>query len=271
MRSHGWDETCGGGPEIEVPDVLGALRGLRVWKMSEDGYLHGVTYPERWEPGENEARCLVFRSDEDKRVLMSYSLFAEVPYQINERGRVEPREGFSIGHGCPGVARGNHGCGFFAKHGARLRVSGYNGPVTGVVEMYGQVELGPEGLRSSKARIVALVRPDPTPEETATIAKWLDEARSVLAQAPRVPTWAYALLWIKEVREAFMTRREKIRELSHAIRDAEEVLESYDRLVSRFETETRRIYGVPVYDSVDEMLKAHPVADLTYMVREGDE
>lgn len=274
-----WDQDCGGGPEINVPDVYGALTGLRKWRVDEDGWLVGITFPERWVPGENEARCLSLSLEEVSPDAPAAYVFLHShlpgrgrPYYLDDDGKFQPAEGYLAGEDCPGVAKGNHGCGFYARHGARKEV-GYPGDVEGLVEMYGQVELGPTGLRSSKARIIALASPG-EPYHVRKARHNLGQIkRAAKAIQARWPWWRRSMVWritndaIKEMRQDLAT----LGVLQTDARLAQDEIASWEQECERFREVTADRYNVPVYPSVGAMLKAHPVEDLTYLTEGGDE
>ena len=243
-----FDQGCGGGPELKIPDVYGSLRGIRVWNMTshDTPWLCGVTFSQRWHDGENIAQCFSTTRIGGTEGPGYHGLH----YETNN-GAIIPERGYEFGHGCPGVARGNHGCGFFANHGART--PGYRGYVIGVIDMYGDVELGPVGLRSSKARIVALQRPAHstwrTNELTKTIAQCKAELRHMV------------------IPDSGTSIAEGLRNMIAA---AEAQMAMHTRNLERFHAMTRARYpDIPVYPDRQSMMKAWPVPDLEYLV--GDD
>lgn len=274
-----WDQNCGGGPEIEVPDVYGALLGLRKWRMDEDGWLVGITFPERWTPGENEARCLslTYEEPDDERPTRFIFLHTHLPgkrgkpYYLDDDGRFQPAEGYVVGEGCPGVARGNHGCGYYARHGARREI-GYPGDLEGLVEMYGQVELGPTGLRSSKARIIALVEPH-EPYHVRKAGQVLEQVREeVQTIQARWPWWRRALVWrlTHEDVKAMQQDIAKLAVLLTEARSARQEIAAWEQECQRFREEVAPRYGVPIYATTAEMLEHYDFADLTYLCQEDE-
>lgn len=163
---------CGGDAEIDIPDYMGALYGLRGWWNVSQGYLRALHLPQVWTPGENTAYCL------EARKLPFGSGDPGIGFTFNDRGVPTVRGGWEKTL-CPGVAVDKHGCGFYAYH--REYGLSPSGNVWGVIAMYGDVEIGPLGMRSSRARIVALLPRD------------LSDFEAVAEKYPSVPmfreTW----------------------------------------------------------------------------------
>lgn len=110
----------------ETPFAIGAIYGVRSWRIGPLGILRSVVYKSDWKPGVNEAVCRGFRRD-----------------------RLDGRPIESASH-----LKACH-CGFYAfTEGS----SDYRGVtrVTGVVKMYGLVVPGSHGSRAQRAEIVAL-------------------------------------------------------------------------------------------------------------------
>lgn len=98
--------------------AAGVATGQRSFEVTADGKLTGVHQQAPWGPGENVASCITVMGGE--------------------------------GHRPPAVGCG---CGFWAYHDGSSYPAG---PVSGVIEGYGRVTIGPRGFRAEKARIVAL-------------------------------------------------------------------------------------------------------------------
>jgi hypothetical protein len=118
--------------------IPSAIRGLRVWDVTEDGHLVGVSFRAKWVVGENRARCLVGNQ--------AASLDRSTPdHDLNDN-----------------CACGFHG--YFTDHANTFDRDLASPPrwfpkpyrVSGVIDGYGKSIVGPLGMRCSKARIVAL-------------------------------------------------------------------------------------------------------------------
>lgn len=110
-----------------MPLAVGSVFGIRSWKVDALGRLCGQTYNQVWRPGENAAKC----RDRD----------------------------------CDEIVAEDCGCGFWAYFAERER--SYTEGITGVIEGYGATQLGTNGFRCAKARIIALVVAD-AGEDSAT-------------------------------------------------------------------------------------------------------
>lgn len=265
-RARGWDEDCGGGPEVEIPDVIGSLRGLRTWRIHNDGYLHGITYPERWTSGVNVARCLSVTSDDDSHQPTYPPAFSINSPFILLDGKIQPARGTMFGWGCPGVARGNHGCGFFAVHGRTT--SGYNGEITGVIDAFGQVELGPKGFRCEKARIVALTKPPLNPHHVDITKKAIAHARTRLEEEKGFVSVLRSMRSFRTIRADLKRRQRHIQQMQQSLENAERDLWLYNaNVVKRFDYVVSKHYPDAVlFDTIPEMLAEFPTPSLEYML-----
>lgn len=250
----------GGLGEFRVPDGINPIRGYRKFGLSPDGWLRGVSFPQRWLPGINEAHCHLARPVKgvvpppQSRSIRFHGWGGGLGVRADENGDLVLAEGFERA-ACPGVARDNHGCGFYARHGGKLQyhMYGYDFTVSGVVDMWGQVELGPDGVRAQFARIVALkayeIR-ETTQRGIDRHAELLAAAEKELAEAEEGDDWP-----------ALAARVDKER-------DQVTLLSSGP---GRWETAATRYAEIPVFQSDDEMLEAFPVPDLTKLVLEHEE
>ena len=108
------------------------LRAVRAFRVTEMGHLKSIHYAHMWKVGENTATC-----DWDE-IYKHRRLVADVETYEHDMGE--------------------HTCGFYSfLDGSKDYYT--PGRVEGVVEAYGHVYLYSRGLRSSKARIVALCVP----------------------------------------------------------------------------------------------------------------
>lgn len=150
----------------------GAARGRRSWMLDSDGWLRGVTYKAKWEPGENVARCFVTRLTNPKtgvpNILLANRNIKGRPTWVaggfGFEGQTELVLPGYTADPCDGLAA-DCACGFYAYHTGRTSygVAGASGMrVDGVVEGYGKVILGTAGYRAQKARILAVVLPAPS-------------------------------------------------------------------------------------------------------------
>lgn len=127
-----------GGQGAEL--VPGTLRGYRQWQPAAGGALAALSMSYVWMHSEVEAICL-------KVSRISYRNSYDDPI-------IEQRAGVPQ-HVVPDL---NCVCGIYAKHQPdNYSSSGY---VSGVIEAWGKVQLGSEGFRAQKARIVALAMPN---------------------------------------------------------------------------------------------------------------
>lgn len=120
--------------------VAGSLITVRSWEIcpSVEGQLYG-RYGGAWQPGENVAVC-------------------HAPL-------LRPEDG------CRDVPNPECGCGFWSYYASRVNpVSGNPWGVLGVTECYGRVLMGTEGIRSEKARILALCPQNPNTRVSRYVA-----------------------------------------------------------------------------------------------------
>lgn len=144
---------------FEGKSAIGSLFGHRVWRVGDDGWLTGHYFPAKWLPGENTAKCLQIVGSRPTGVPFFPTFIPSTSGAWDYSGD-EPvlNEGYQS-KDCPGVARGDHGCGFYVRTTEHYRDGAAWPIVRGVCEAWGQVELGDKGFRAQKARITALLRP----------------------------------------------------------------------------------------------------------------
>lgn len=179
--------------------AAGVVRGTRAFAVDKLGRLTGVTFPQVWVPGENQAEC--HRVDVDytamlRAMVRTFSEFPPAPtYTPRQSGK---RSWLDTIVGAPSVvertvedakrrayeaekAR-------IAEEEARVRADrledckhgfyGYydgsndyyqHGRVMGVIEGYGETIVGTRGFRCMKARIVAIRIPKHVPDRLRTL------------------------------------------------------------------------------------------------------
>lgn len=250
----------GGLGDFVVPDGINPVRGYRKFSLSPEGWLRGVSFPQRWVPGVNEAHCHLARPIKG----VTPPPQARAPFFLgwsnglgvvqDEHGQLVLANGFEHAP-CPGVARDNHGCGFYARHGGKLDYDmyGYDFTVSGVVDMFGQVEMGPQGVRAQYARIVALKAYQVRETTQRGIDRHMDllvDAERKLCDAEEDDDWP-----------ALAARVDKERDMVLLLSSGP----------SRWETAMTRYPEVPVFESDDEMLEAFEVPDLTQLVLDHEE
>lgn len=129
--------------------AAGTVRGARAWNVNDDGWLVGITRPQVWVSGVNEASCRKFVMPTMEAVTRGDgSVFYRTVEVAFPEGPVDH-----------GIEDCQHG--FYAyyegsnDYGDVSRVSGQS-RVSGVVEGFGRTVLGSRGFRCMKAKIVAL-------------------------------------------------------------------------------------------------------------------
>lgn len=108
--------------------MAGTIRGLRAFRLDGNGFLTGVSWQAPWHVGENLAQC-----------------FRNQPSSVTQ-----PQPPHDLNDECP--------CGFYS-YFAEQHANSWDGKfntVVGVVEGYGRCIIGANGMRTSKARILAL-------------------------------------------------------------------------------------------------------------------
>lgn len=175
-----------GGKAAEL--VPGRLRGYREWVVMKDpdggpprlaAITAGTVWP--WTPV-FEARC--------------------------QRGEIVATGKYSFGpaaaHDPADVPNAECSCGIYAKHKPLGNIGPGHGRVFGVIEAWGKVELGTNGFRAQKARLVALGGALPDTMVVKMASSWNDlltigdpqpigigdETMSALGELYRVPTFA---------------------------------------------------------------------------------
>ena len=113
------------GRDLEVKFGVTPIRAVRRFKIENDE-LRAIVQDYYWVPGENLAEHMGVTNP--------------------GLGRVQHMERYF--YDCH--------CGFYAYHGTDNGTHQYTGTADGIIEAYGQVSLGTEGLRCTKAKIVAI-------------------------------------------------------------------------------------------------------------------
>jgi len=129
--------------EATVSIEVGKARGMRSFDVDDKGRLHSVSRSFIWRPGENVAE-----------MEKSYSHPA-----FKEWALIHDDDYHNCNHNCepsPGPEMTWHG--FYAFHDGSDEYRSSE-RVTAITENYGEVYVGPRGLRSEKAKIVALLIP----------------------------------------------------------------------------------------------------------------
>lgn len=156
-----WGGKSMRGPFTELGYAPGFVRGYRTWRADEEGYLRGLYFRARWEPGETQGLCLARPSTP------FYGMMA----------RAEQHTAFAEAPPIPAKHLPECNCGLYAYYegsndyyrpSRRTQVYGSRVPsgseepnfVMGMVDGYGEVVIGSRGFRAAKARISALVFPD---------------------------------------------------------------------------------------------------------------
>lgn len=124
---------------------LTPIRGLRKWRVTDEGWLRSLFKGYIWVDGENVCECLKVDPD-------AYMMHAYYPY-MHRGGAFDGGELQSRPHDMADCT-----CGFYAFN-ERSSDYDYNAQVIGVVEQYGDVYLGTKGSRATRARPLALCMP----------------------------------------------------------------------------------------------------------------
>lgn len=129
---------------FDAPLVVGTAFGFRAFTMDTHGNVHSPSRIDYvWESGENTAACDFYNRS---RVAPAYCNFMS----------------FS-GHPSVRVPNPNCSCGFYSfftpDQGGRYYGQSSSWSVFGIVEAYGTTIIGSKGMRSSKARIRAIIVP----------------------------------------------------------------------------------------------------------------
>lgn len=137
----------------------GAVIGASTFKVTEDGWLRGLFYPQIWRPGVNVAECMA-----DFRPFPILPYYAVNPPPEPPKPR-PPHSMEDCKHGFYGFLEGSNDY-----HS--------NGAVYGVIEGWGESMHGPRGFRCMKAEILGL---------HVTTKVSLELAAKLLANYPGVP------------------------------------------------------------------------------------
>lgn len=169
--------------------AFGHVTGARSFLVREDGVLTGRVYRRAWAQGVNEADCRKAIGYHIPGVGVSPSIsakFSPTWLDHSEPGDPMIRGGEIVGYeweidGVIGVVsekpvpvhKGfndpDHDfvqckCGFYGYYTGSLDWAS-NKTVSGIVEAFGKVELGPRGFRAEKAKILAIYIPPEAPHE----------------------------------------------------------------------------------------------------------
>lgn len=129
------------------PFLAGTLTGIRSFNVDGLGRLSAVTRGFAWQPGENEATCLI---DPFSRMVQTISGAFQVPTAVIHYGNGDSEKAHRAGQkGCS--------CGFYAYFDLGHNPHHQKGNVLGLIEGYGLMTVGDRGFRCEKARLVALV------------------------------------------------------------------------------------------------------------------
>jgi hypothetical protein len=268
MTGYSPQEDCGSKTGRQL--VAGSLVGLRSWRLDHNGQLRGITFPAGWKAGENEARCFAAIAPPGSYGFGSSWLFAGDEVTIAPGWQAEP---------CSLVER-DCACGFYAYHDnlvvayGGVTISG--GPrVTGVIEGYGRVIVGPSGFRASKARIVALTVPvlghgfgdlmtrSQLTVLTALHAGMADHYRESARKARRLPLG----LFRRSKARQLQARADLERQGSEHARAELQLLQTPSSV--RWERCLERYPGVEIFDDVASMRTAHPSPDVSVLLEES--
>lgn len=221
--------------------------------QKQRGTLRGVYQAGyRWGPGVNQATCL-----RDPLYSMTYSMTTV---------GVPPKHEQPIEE-CM--------CGFWAyTNGVHsLTVSGP--AVFGIIEGWGRMVIGPHGFRAEKARIVALCFPKMSDSLIEDDAAASVAVVSPLAQLGRVVAqYGYSLsLAFHTIASALARSQGKAippaPQQPAALAAPVTPMNTPLRPVTRdLEAVVRRLYPVPVFDSIAEMQAAYPLTDLSSLLAE---
>lgn len=261
-----WDRRHTGRGELvvdpfEQDKAIGTLFGHRVWRVcSHGGWLKGHYFQAKWMPGENTARCLQAKSKPGfVSTTPHFESGSQGPYDYSG---IEPvlKPAF-VEKDCPGIARGDHGCGFYVRVSERFAARGESPyPILrGCVEAWGQVELGDKGFRASKARIVALVKPAYDPALVEDLIHRENDIRYMSREVAKLVDHLYGRADIDHM-EALEKR----------IDTAKKINERKTRPVRMWPEVVRRYPDAEVFETEAEMLEAYPPTDLTPFLKEEE-
>jgi len=116
------------------------VRGWRQWRI-HDTTLTGISHREPWHPGVNECICKVTPGQVFSNMIWDWT-----------------HNQWMLGKD-PGHDFESCTCGFYARFYHDAYTERYDSHISGMIEGWGDVVLGPEGFRASKAKVVALVIP----------------------------------------------------------------------------------------------------------------
>lgn len=239
-----------------VEFAAGAMTGRRAFNLDQSGFLRGPVFPAAFGPGDNTAKCHAG----------SYGL---TPMLTRSNGAVDHKPGSK-----------KCACGFYAYYDATQSEYDQYSHVVAVIEGFGRVTIGDRGFRCEKARVVAVVKP---PEVLAR-QSWPKVKKAL--QIKHRSTWLMPLLILWNIAWAafgaytqswwtvgvngtiavlctplwWAVRR---RERQQAIAKAQNRMLYIGKpwMTAAWDKFTKNYPDVKQYDSVREMVAAHPLTE----------
>lgn len=151
------------------PLIADSLHGVRSFGVDTLGRLRGVTYPEVWRPGVNDAACLS-QTDSDLRFVamgrtsVTFGGTVSVDPTPPKRPTTKPTHD---------VATMKCGCGYYAYHDNGSNPHHRSATnVLGIVRGEGVATVGTRGFRCQRAEVVALVDPFGAPKVRSAWDRW---------------------------------------------------------------------------------------------------
>lgn len=254
-------------PQFSVaPLVPGSIRGTRSFRVTDDGQLTGVVYEIPWEPGENKAMhvpySILFSGAGQTNAKMPPNWLAIAAATLLDAG-----EHITGNHK---VASLKCHCGFYAYFTGADEYH-REGTVSGIVEGYGRVVAGNKGFRCEKAKLVALVAP-----KSVSRRRWLSwlprSFEEVVAAA--LPTVFLAATVACNVVGAPLVVDLILSVVTGALlrgtvlyikaRRRGEVGPATEVAADKWAKVAERYPDLPVYSSLREAVKAHPLSEPVY-------
>ena len=137
-----------------IPFVAGDVRGVRTWEVDPLGRLISPSYKTVWTPGENVAAC----KKDQGGTWMTFNSFAFArPFTVGYGDDVKIQKADpdpTTTKGQPKHTQAKCSCGFYAYSNGRNDYHEYG--VTGVIQGFGETQLGTRGFKCAKATILAL-------------------------------------------------------------------------------------------------------------------
>jgi hypothetical protein len=135
-----------------IPFVAGDVRGVRSWSVDPLGRLISPSYRTVWTPGENVAAC---KRDEGTGLWGNMTLRFTTSAFLGEPVAIEKDDPDSTTTKVKPIhVQEKCSCGFYAYSNGVNEYTEYG--LTGVIQGYGQTQLGTRGFKSQKARVLAL-------------------------------------------------------------------------------------------------------------------